>query len=169
MSFTWRWLAAGALLILVWLGSKWVGAPILPSANQATPHQSQFDALIVRAARQHGVDPDLMRALIHWESGYDPRAVSSAGAMGLGQLMPATASQLGVTDPFDPEQNVDGATRLMAQLLARYDGRVDLALAGYNAGAGAVDRYGGIPPFAETQKHVQSVRALYEAYRAAGF
>lgn len=123
-----------------------------------TPYADQFS----RAGAAHGVDPSLLAAIARQESGFDPTAVSPAGAQGLMQLMPATADGLGVTDPFDPAQAVDGAARLMHDLMARF-GRVDLALAAYNAGPGAVLRYDGIPPYPETQNYVRSVMATWRA------
>jgi soluble lytic murein transglycosylase-like protein len=112
--------------------------------------------LFTAAAQKYGVDADLLAAVAQQESGFDPKAVSPAGARGLMQLMPATAEGLGVTNSFDPAQAVDGAARLLSDLLDRF-GRTDLALAGYNAGPGAVLRYGGIPPYPETQNYVRSI------------
>lgn len=113
------------------------------------------------AGAAHGVDPALLAAVADAESGFDPNAVSHAGARGLMQLMPATARGLGVTDPTDPAQAIDGAARLLAGNLQRF-GSVESALAAYNAGPGAVQRYGGIPPFPETQKYVPKVLERYE-------
>jgi soluble lytic murein transglycosylase-like protein len=124
---------------------------------------SALNAIVNRESAEHGVSPALVRAVIHQESGEDPSAVSDAGAMGLMQLMPGTADAYGVGDPFDPEENVAGGTALLADLLRQYHGNVSLALAAYNAGSGAVARYRGIPPFAETQAYVRSVTALYLA------
>lgn len=112
--------------------------------------------LFNRAAATHGVDATLLAAIAKQESGYRPDAVSAAGAQGLMQLMPATARGLGVANSFDPAQAVDGAARLMSDLMGRF-GRTDLALAAYNAGPGAVLRYDGIPPYRETQHYVRSV------------
>ena len=121
---------------------------------------AQFDPLIDEHATAHGVDPDLVRAVIQVESGFNPRAVSSKGAMGLMQLMPATASDLGVVNPFDPAQNIGGGVRYLKHLLSRYDQRVELALAAYNAGPGAVDRYGqAVPPYRETRDYVRKITA----------
>lgn len=117
-----------------------------------------YGDLFTAAAQKYGVDADLLAAVAKQESGYDPKAVSPAGAQGLMQLMPATAKGLGVTNSFDPAQAVDGAARLLSDLLDRF-GRTDLALAGYNAGPGAVLRYGGVPPYPETQNYVRSILA----------
>jgi cell wall-associated NlpC family hydrolase len=134
-----------------------VAAPSSTSSVAGVPYADLFNA----AGRQYGVDPVLLAAMARTESNFDPAAVSPAGAQGLMQLMPGTAKGLGVTDPFDPTQSVDGAARLMRDLLDRF-GRVDEALAGYNAGPGAVIRYGGVPPYAETQGYVQKILALVQ-------
>ena len=118
-----------------------------------------FSDLFNRAGAKYGVSPVLLSAVARQESGYDPKAVSHAGAQGLMQLMPGTARGLGVRDSFDPAQAVDGAARMLRDLTTRFHGRVDLALAGYNAGPGAVLKYGGIPPYPETQNYVRKVLA----------
>ncbi len=107
----------------------------------------------------------MLKSVIHAESGFRTGAVSSAGAMGLMQLMPGTANALGVSDPFDTEQNIAGGAHYLRQQLDRFDGQVPLALAAYNAGAGAVLRYQGVPPFPETQAYVSRVLGLISAYR----
>jgi len=119
------------------------------------------------AAAEFGVDEAVVRAIIHAESAFRPNAVSTAGAQGLMQLIPATASRFGVADVFDPGQNIRGGVQYLAWLLKRYDQDLTLAAAGYNAGEGAVDRYGGVPPYAETQRYVQRVGQLAERYRGA--
>ncbi|HEX4902498.1 MAG TPA: lytic transglycosylase domain-containing protein [Acidimicrobiales bacterium] len=132
-----------------------------PAATSGTLASVPFGHLFESAGRRHGVAPELLAAVAKAESGYDPRAVSHAGAQGLMQLMPGTAKGLGVTDPFDPAQAVDGAARLLADNLRRF-GSTELALAAYNAGPGAVSRHGGIPPYAETQAYVPKVIRHYE-------
>jgi soluble lytic murein transglycosylase-like protein len=122
---------------------------------------------IALAALEHGVDEALIRAIIHAESAYQPHARSHKGAQGLMQLIPATATRFGVTDAFDPAQNIAGGVRYLAWLLDRFNGDVRLATAGYNAGEGAVERHGGVPPYAETQVYVDRVAILHARYRAA--
>lgn len=122
-----------------------------------------WDRTIELVALQHGLSPDLVKAVALVESGLDPKAVSPKGAMGLMQLMPATAEQYGVTDPFDPDQNLRAGTEHLAGLLDEFDGDLNLALAAYNAGAGAVRRYGGIPKYRETQNYVRKVRGKLNA------
>jgi soluble lytic murein transglycosylase-like protein len=114
-------------------------------------------ALATRTAEKYGVNPGLVTSVINAESSFNQHAVSPAGAEGLMQLMPKTAAGLGVTDPLNPEQNIDGGVRYLRQMLDRYSGNVPLALAAYNAGPGAVDRAGGIPDYAETQTYVRKV------------
>ncbi len=122
---------------------------------------SPYDALITRHATRSAVRLDLVRALIQAESGFDPSARSSVGAMGLMQLMPGTAAEMGVSNPYDPDENVRGGIKYLRQLLIRYDGNEELALAAYNAGPGAVARYGNrVPPYPETLKYVAKVRSL---------
>ena len=127
--------------------------------HQAT--QEEVDESIVMAAARHNVDPNLVRAVIKVESNFNSNAVSRKGAMGLMQLMPSTARQLNVKNPFDPEQNVDAGVRHLKQLLENYNGDVNLTLAAYNAGSGAVARSAGVPRYAETQNYVRRITNLY--------
>jgi soluble lytic murein transglycosylase-like protein len=124
---------------------------------------ADIDSAIEQAAARHNVDPNLVRAVVKVESNFNPNAVSRKGAMGLMQLMPSTARQLKVKNPFDPEQNVDAGVRHLKQLLESYGGDVRLTLAAYNAGAGAVARSSGVPHFAETQNYVRRITSLYNA------
>ena len=123
----------------------------------------KFSGTIANAAKRNELDPALLSAVIRQESGFAPRAVSSAGAMGLMQLMPETARELGVRDPFDPEQNVNAGAKYLRGLIDRYHGRLDFALAAYNAGPGAVDRYNGMPPYRETQSYVKNILSSYRS------
>lgn len=117
----------------------------------------QIDGLVSDAARRHAVSSDLLRAVIRQESGGYPCAVSPVGAQGLMQLMPDTAQHLRIRNPIDPRQSVDGGARYLRELLDRYGGDVERALGAYNAGPGAVDKYGGVPPYAETQGYVANI------------
>ena len=134
------------------------------------PHSlpaSQLDHLVSVASSAHNLPPALIRAVITVESGGDPSAISGAGAMGLMQLMPGTASTYGVADAFEPSENVDGGCAYLHDLLGRYRGDLTLALAAYNAGPGAVDKYKGVPPYAETQAYVRNVTELYREASAS--
>lgn len=122
---------------------------------------AEVEAAINEAAARHGVDPNLVKAIIKVESNFNPRAVSNKGAMGLMQLMPGTARQLNVTNPFDVHQNVDAGVRQFSQLLQDFNGDVKLSLAAYNAGAKAVTNHKGIPPYRETQNYVRQITNLY--------
>jgi soluble lytic murein transglycosylase-like protein len=150
--------------------SQYFGRESTQSANarivaaNSHGHQAsaeEIDASIVMAAARHNVDPNLVRAVVKVESNFNSNAVSRKGAMGLMQLMPSTARQLNVKNPFDPEQNVDAGVRHLKQLLENYGGDVNLTLAAYNAGSGAVARSAGIPHYAETQNYVRRITNLY--------
>ena len=125
-----------------------------------------FRAEIASAAGQHGVDEAIVRAIIHAESAFNPNALSRVGAQGLMQLMPATGRRFGVTNAFDPSQNIQGGVRYLAWLLKRFNGNLTLAAAGYNAGEGAVAKYKGVPPYSETQRYVERVNILADRYRS---
>ncbi len=120
-----------------------------------------FEEIIQKASQKYGVDADLVKSVIQNESAYDPNAVSSAGALGLMQLMPATAANLGVENPLDPEQNIDGGVKLLRELLNQFGDNLTNVVAAYNAGAGAVMQYGGVPPYQETQLYVNRVLSTY--------
>jgi soluble lytic murein transglycosylase-like protein len=137
------------------------------SAALNSPMPAYLSLVISEAAKAHGVDPRLVAAVVRRESALNPAAVSPVGACGLMQLMPATARFLGVSNVFDVRENVFGGTRYLRTLLDTFDGDLDLTLAAYNAGPGAVQRYNGVPPYAETQAYVRSVRRTYEASLAA--
>ncbi len=129
------------------------------------PHSSKdVEELVDYYAQRHTLDPSLIMAVIKQESNFKARAVSHAGAQGLMQLMPGTAAEMGVTQPFDPAENIAGGTQYLAKMLRLFDGNVDLALAGYNAGPANVKKHGGIPPFRETQNYVRRVKRLCKQY-----
>jgi len=143
-----------------------------PEVNAATQVESipqdiplsgdcDLDWIIFRAGEKQGVDPRFIHAVIKQESRYDPKAVSYVGAQGLMQMMPATAKRFGLKDPFDATTNVEAGTKYLKWLLKRFNGDVSLALAGYNAGEGSVDKYKGMPPYSETQNYVKKIVATY--------
>jgi len=132
------------------------------------PADVPYGAEITAAAKKYGIDPALLAGLVKQESGFNPNAGSPAGARGLTQLMPGTAAGLGVTNVLDPAQSLDGGAQYLKAQLDAFGGDVARALAAYNAGPGAVQRYGGVPPYAETQNYVRAVQANAANYRAAG-
>jgi soluble lytic murein transglycosylase-like protein len=163
----------GDTLVLVLKGGGEVGVPaamvqgvvpdeVIEEIRPAAEGLVDFERLVVAAARRHGLDPALVRAVVGVESAFLPQAVSAKGAQGLMQLMPGTARDLGVADPFDPAANLDGGSRYLSSLVARYDGDLTKALAAYNAGMGAVARHGGVPPYAETRNYVRKVLGRYQ-------
>jgi hypothetical protein len=142
-------------------------ADVLPISLNVSPSGGSVKEIIQAAAKRYGVDPTLVDAVVRAESGYNAKAISPAGAKGLMQLMPATAKSLGVSDAFDPAQNVDGGVQYLKAMLDKYDGDASLALAAYNAGPVAVDQYGGIPPYKETQNYVARVLNYRRQYGGA--
>lgn len=129
--------------------------------NSTAANAAVIDRLVTQLAPYYGLDPKLVSAVIRVESNYDVRAVSSANAAGLMQLIPATAQRFGVVDRFDATDNIKGGMAYLRWLMSRFEGDVSLVLAGYNAGENAVAKYGGVPPFKETQRYIQKVRSLY--------
>ncbi|MEQ1143167.1 lytic transglycosylase domain-containing protein [Acinetobacter soli] len=134
-------------------------ASVLPSYSK---NFNAFDHIIRQAAQRHGVSEGLIKAVMHTESGFNIRARSPVGAQGLMQLMPATAKRFNVSNVFDPEQNIFGGAQYLSWLMKRFNGNMQLVLAAYNAGEGNVDKYGGIPPFRETQDYVKRVTSRYQ-------
>lgn len=136
--------------------------PLVPNRKSAL-----YESSISEHSRRMGVSADLVRAVIQVESAFNPTAVSAKGAMGLMQLMPATAVELGVSDPFEPDQNIRGGVTYLKRLLVRYNQKVELALAAYNAGMGNVEKYGDVPPFKETRAYVKKITGAAPSAPAA--
>lgn len=135
---------------------------VVSSGTTSSSSKTDLDAYFEEAARTYGVDVNLLKAIAHTESNFNPSATSSAGAMGVMQLMPSTAKSLGIKDAYNARDNIMGGAKVISQHLSRYNGDVSLALAAYNAGSGNVEKYGGIPPFTETQNYVKKVLAYYK-------
>lgn len=128
--------------------------------SEISSGDEDLDTIFEEVSEEYGVDVNLLKAVAQAESGFDVNAVSSCGAMGIMQLMPATANSLGVEDPYDARQNITGGAKMLAYLLDDYNGNVTLALAAYNAGSGAVHKYGGVPPYAETQNYIRKINDI---------
>lgn len=148
--------------------SSFTTAPIASSFTQKIGQSNlttdaELDSYFKEAAATYGVDENLLRSIARAESNFNPSATSHAGAMGIMQMMPATAAECGVTDPYDARQSIMGGAQYFSKLLSRYNSNTTLALAAYNAGPGNVDKYGGIPPFEETQNYVKKVLNFYNA------
>lgn len=133
------------------------------SAASNSGSRNAYDSYIRASAERHGVDPALMKAMMHTESAFNPNARSPVGAQGLMQLMPATARRFQVSNPWNPADNIEGSAKYIAWLMRRFNNNVEHAVAGYNAGEGNVDKYGGIPPFKETRNYVQKVMSRYHS------
>ena len=136
-----------------------------PTSTNANASRAEIDSLIEEYSAKNGLDADFVKAVVRQESGFNPKATSKCGAMGLMQLMPATAQGLGVTNAYDAEQNIAGGTKYLKGLMDRFDNNKELALAAYNAGPNAVKKYGGVPPYKETQNYVKNIMKTYDNYK----
>lgn len=136
--------------------------------NSSSISRSEINDLISKYSDKNGLDEDFVKAVINQESGFNPNATSKCGAMGLMQLMPSTAEGLGVKNAYDAEQNIEGGTKYLKGLMDRFNNDKSLALAAYNAGPNAVKKYGGIPPYAETQNYVKSILSKYDKMKGEG-
>ncbi|MBR1374438.1 lytic transglycosylase domain-containing protein [bacterium] len=141
---------------------KILNSKVEQGKDSSSVNKSEINELIDKYAYKNGLDADFVKAVINQESGFNPNATSKCGAMGLMQLMPGTAQGLGVIDAYDPEQNIEGGTKYLKGLMDRFNNNKSLALAAYNAGPNAVKKYGGIPPYQETQNYVKSVISQYD-------
>ena len=139
----------------------------VPSSSSSNVSHGDIDKLIDKYATQNNLDPDFVKAVVKQESGFNPKAKSHCGAIGLMQLMPSTAQGLGVTNAFDAEQNIYGGTKYLKGLMDRFGNNKELALAAYNAGPNAVKKYNGVPPYKETQNYVKNVMASYGRFKDA--
>ena len=133
------------------------------SSASSSGTRNSYDSYILASAQRHGVDPALMKAMMHTESAFNPNARSPVGAQGLMQLMPATARRFKVSNAWNPAENIEGSAKYIAWLMKRFNNNVEFAVAGYNAGEGNVDKYNGIPPFKETRNYVKSVMSRYHS------
>lgn len=151
------------------LATKMKDSPVSENkavAGTSSAPPSDFDPIINEAAQKYNLDPDFLKAVIKQESGFNPKATSWVGAMGLMQLMPETAKDLGVKNGYDPADNVMGGAKYLRQQMDTFGGDMRKTLAAYNAGPGAVQKYGGIPPYKETQNYVANIMAIYEGYKS---
>jgi soluble lytic murein transglycosylase-like protein len=149
------------------LDNKFIPSSSAVASTTPAADVSRWAPIIAAASKQYGLDPNLLCAVIAQESGGDPAAISQKGAKGLMQLMDSTSSSMGVTQPFSPQSNIMGGAKYLRQLLDQFNGDESLALASYNAGPAAVERYNGIPPFSETQRYVKDVQSLKQTYCGA--